>query len=153
MGSSKIQDEGEVKRWIEEGKTYAWMVEEYERKYHLQVGQSMFGNFRARRGLERRTVRDDDLIPWEVKREHRYAWPINMLRMEARRRAGHELTGEQAKQVDGWLRGLERDGCVLHYDPDTEQGWWYVPRREGVDKDLIREPARKTTKMLNRDGL
>ena len=29
MPASKIQDEHEVIRWIEEGRTYGWMVEEY----------------------------------------------------------------------------------------------------------------------------
>jgi len=40
-------------------------------------------------------------------------------------RAGRELAGR---------------GLVVHYDADTEQGVCYVPRRPGVDLDLIREP-------------
>lgn len=46
--------------------------------------------------------------------------------------------------LNAWLAGLERDGTVIHYDPDTPEGWWYVPRREGIDTDLIRVPERKT---------
>jgi len=43
-----------------------------------------------------------------------------------------------------WLSGLERDGVVVHYDPETPQGWSYVLPREGIDKDLIRQPERQT---------
>lgn len=151
MGASKIQDETELLRWFREGRTYKWMVEEYDRKYNLHVGQSMFANFRRRRGLERRIVRDDELIPWKVDAKHRYAWPVNMLRLEARRRAGKPLTELEVANLEGWLRGLERDGVVVHYEPQTEQGWFYVEPRPGIDTDLIREPERKTTEQINRD--
>lgn len=151
MPASKIQDETEVLRWFEEGRTYAWMTEEYLRKYNVEMSPSAWGNFRRRRGLTRRITRDDDLIPWEVNREHRWAWPINMLRQEARRRAGHQLTDKMAANVDAWLAGMERDGTVLHYDGDTDEGWFYVPRRPGIDKDIIRVPERKTTQRLATD--
>ena len=151
MPKSKIQDESELMRWFAEGRTYQWMTEEYLRKYGIETGPSMFGNFRRRRGLDRRIARDDDLIPWEVKREHRYDYPIMNLRAEARRRAGFEIPEHVATQVDAWIAGMDRDGVVLHYDPDTEEGWFYVPRREGVDLDLIHHPLRKTTHMRNAD--
>lgn len=145
MGARKIQDEQEVIRWFEEGRTYEWMVDEYRRKYNIETVPSMWGNFRRRKGLARRINRDDELIPWAVKLEHRYDYPIMMLRQEARRRAGFDLTDEQLHALDAWKRGMERDRTVLHYDPDTERGWFYVPARPGVDTDLIREPERKTT--------
>lgn len=151
MGISKIQDAAEVKRWYEEGKTYAWMVQEYARKYDLEVTQSMFSNFRHRHGLRRRIQRDDALIPWEVKYEHRWAYPLAMLRVEARKRDGFELRASDAERLETFKRRLIEDGLVVHYDPDTEQGWWLVPRRPGIDKDLIREPDRKTTKRRNPD--
>lgn len=140
MPGSKIQNENEVMRWFRQGRTYAWMVEEYRRKYNIETTISMWGNFRRRHGLERRVAWDDQLIPWVVKLEHRYDYPILMLRKEARRRAGLPLPEGQDKEVDAWLRGMEENGTVLHYDGDTEAGWFYVPRREGVDEDIIREP-------------
>jgi hypothetical protein len=144
MPGSKIQNETEVKRWFEQGRTYAWMVEEYRRKYNIETTISMWGNFRRRHGLERRVAWDDQLIPWVVQLEHRYDYPILMLRKEARRRAGLPLPEGADHEVDAWLRGMEENGTVLHYDPETEQGWFYVPRRADVDKDIIREPDAKT---------
>jgi hypothetical protein len=151
MGARKIQDEQEVIRWFEEGRTYDWMIQKYREKYNIETVPSMWGNFRRRRGLARRIARDDELIPWEVKREHRWDYPIMMLRQEARKRAGFELTDEQEHGLAAWKRNIEEDGTVVHYDPDTEQGWFYVPRREGIDVDLIRHPERKTTLRLAAD--
>lgn len=143
--ASKIQDEQEVIRWFEEGRTYAWMQEEYLRKYHIETVPSMWGNFRRRRGLDRRITRDDDLLPWFVREEHRWAYPARMLRAEGRRRAGMELSKEDARRLPAWKRQLEKAGAVVHYDPDTDEGFHYVPRRPGVDVDLIRVPDHKTT--------
>lgn len=140
MARSKIVSEDEVLRWIREGKTYAWMVEEYERRYNVQITQSAFANLRYRRGLDRRIARSDDLMPWHVKPEHRWEYAPVMLRVEARRREGRTLREQDAKRLASWKATLRDNNLVVHYDPDTEEGWFYVPRREGVDMDLVRRP-------------
>ena len=146
MPASKIQNEQEIIRWFEEGRTYAWMVEEYRRKYNIETVVSMFGNFRRRRGLQRRQTRDYDLIPWAIEEQHRWAYPIIMLRAEARRREGKELREVDRTRLDAWLRRLQEDNVVVHYDPETDEGFWYVPRREGVDTDIVRIPEKKTSR-------
>jgi hypothetical protein len=151
MPARKIQDEGEVIRWFEEGRTYEWMAEEYRRKYNIETVPSMWGNFRRRKGLARRIVRNDDLIPWSVKEEHRWRHAVLMLRAVARQREGAELDESTAKSLASWLRSLEESNAVVHYDPDTKDGFWYVDRRPGIDLDLIREPDQKTSKRLNAD--
>lgn len=145
MGARKIVDEGEIVRWFEEGRTYQWMCEEYARKYNIEVVPSTFGNFRRKRGLERRITRDDDLIPWHVQEQHRWAYPLAMLRVEARRRAGRDLRPRDLERLDAWLKHLKDDNLVVHYDPDLPDGFYYVPARKGVDTDIIRHPSRKTT--------
>lgn len=144
MGARKIVNEQEVIRWFEEGWTYQEIVDEYRRKYNIETATSMWGNFRRRRGLPRRITRDDELIPWHVRVEHRWAYPLAMLRVEARRRAGRPIRDSDEKKVDAWLEMLEENKVVVHYDPDTEQGFFYVRRSPG-DTDLIHRPARKTT--------
>lgn len=130
-------------RWHEEGRTYAWMVE-YARKYNLVVGASMFSNFRTRRGLTRRITRDDDLIPWLVTREHRWAYPLQMLRALARQREGKALRPVEARKLASWLGTLNRQRTVVEYVPEAHDGFRYVPRRPS-DDDVIRRPNRKTT--------
>ena len=144
MAAGKIVSEQEVIRWFEEGRTYQWMVEEYRRKYNIDTVPSLWGNFRRRRGLARRITRDDNLIPWAVKVEHRWAYPLAMLRVEARRRAGRELREDDRARLESWLEMLSEEDAVVHYDPDTDEGFFYVSREDG-DSDLIHQPARKTT--------
>lgn len=146
MPASKIVDEGEVIRWIEEGRTYAWMSEEYLNKYNIETSPSMWSNFRRRHGLDRRIARNDELIPWEVQVQHRWRYPLAMLRHEARRRAGMDQAADIPEKLEAWKRNLEAENVVVHYEPDTEDGFFYVPRRPGIDTDLIRVPDRKTTK-------
>lgn len=147
---SKIVNEQEVLRWFEEERTYAWMSQQYLEKYNLVMTPSAWGNFRRRRGLPRRITRDDALIPWLVKEEHRWAYDLTMLRTEARQRAGFELTEDAAKRVESWKEMLEEQGAVVHYDPDTEEGFFLIKREPG-DHDLIHEPERKTTLHRNAD--
>lgn len=146
MGASKIQDEAEVIRWFEDGVTYEEMVQRYRDKYNIETTFSMWGNFRRRRGLQRRITRDDELIPWAVNAEHRHDYPILMLRKEARRRSGAPTTEEEELAIDAWIRNMKASNTVLHYDPDTEEGWFYVPPRPGVDTDIIRKPDYVTGK-------
>ncbi|MFG2923869.1 hypothetical protein ACGFYA_20465 [Streptomyces sp. NPDC048305] len=150
MGARKIQNEQEVIRWFEEGKTYQWMIDEYKRKYGIDTRASMWGNFRKRRGLDRRIVRDDELIPWFVKEEHRWAYPLAMLRAEARRRAGTVTDADRAR-LTPWLEMLKENNAVVHYDPDTEEGFHFIPRQP-EDDDIIHRPDKKTTPRPNADN-
>lgn len=141
---TKIQDEAEVVRWFEEGKTYQWMTEEYLRKYNIETNPSMWAAWRRRKGLDKRIVRDDELIPWAVNPEHRWAYPVQMLRVEARIRAGYEVGEDDLARVTSWKESLADADAVVHYDPETVDGWHFVPREKG-DDDIIRRPKRKTT--------
>ena len=141
----KIQDEAEVIRWIEQGRTFEWMSQEYERRDNLVVAPSVFDDFRRERGVVRRIVRNEALVPWAVRDEHRWAYAAAMLRMEARRRAGFAIRPEDLGRLESWKRQLQEHGdLVVDYDPATEQGFRYAPRRPGVDLDLIREPGSRT---------
>lgn len=136
----KIVLEDEIDRWIEEGRTYRWMADEYMRKYNLDVSPSLFSSYRYRKGLGRKISRDEELIPWVVERQHRWEYPLAMLRVEGRRREGRPLRESDARKVDSWKRDMQERGVVVHYDPLTEAGFYYVPKRPGVDNDLIRVP-------------
>lgn len=139
--SRKMVDESEVRHWIEEGRTYRWMVEEYERKYNLQVAPTMFSNYRAKHGLARRITRDDSLIPWDVKPEHRHDHILNMLRVEARLRAGQPVPEVHARKHASFMARLTEGNLVVLYDPATEEGFFYVPR-QASDTDIVRQPPK-----------
>ncbi|PSL04147.1 hypothetical protein CLV30_106152 [Haloactinopolyspora alba] len=150
MGRPKIQNENEAIRWMEEGKTYNEIIELYRTKYNIETSQSMWAAFRRRRGLDRRTVRDDSLIPWAMKREHRWLFAPKMLRLEAKLRAGKSIDKDDKARLDSFKERLKTDGRVVHYEPDTKEGWFYVPAREGIDTDLIRVPDSPSTERPSR---
>ena len=92
---------------------------------------------------ENEVVRDDDLVPWDVRPEHRWAYPLGLLRSEARRRAGGRGSATDEERLALWKAGLAEQGTVVAYDPSSDEGFSYVPRRVGVDEDLIHEPERQ----------
>lgn len=139
MPASKIQDEQEVIRWFEEGKTYEEMCRLYLEKYNIETVPSLWGNFRRRRGLARRIVRDDQLIPWAVEERHRWNFYLQMLRLEARERAGEPVRAVDAARHRNFIARLREDGLVVDYDPASSEGFTLVKRRS-TDTDIIRQP-------------
>lgn len=79
----------------------------------------------------------NELIPWQVREEHRWNYPIMMLRTEARRRAGDD---NHLTRLMAWLEQMNRDQTVVHYAPDTDEAFVYTPKRDGIDNDLVRVP-------------
>ena len=72
-------------------------------------------------------------IPWLLKPEHRHRHAARMLRTQARLDAGLTIGRSLVTQVETWRAGLELEDTVVHYDAETEEGFWRVPRRTGVD--------------------
>jgi hypothetical protein len=141
MRDAKIQDEAEAIRWFDEGRTYAWMCQEYERQYNIEIPPSVWAAFRCHMGLDRRSDQDDALIPWIVSEVHRPSFALAVLRLESRQRAGYVLNPLDQERLDVWHKGLAAQDLVVDYDPNTDEGFTYVKRRPGVDLDLIREPG------------
>lgn len=64
---------------------------------------------------------------------------VQMLRLEARRRAAKPLTEDQASRLESWISRLVEMNAVVGYDHDSEDGFYYTRRRKS-DKDIIRQP-------------
>ncbi|MFI5942216.1 hypothetical protein ACIBCB_18430 [Streptomyces uncialis] len=139
MGAKKVQNDDEAMKWLRSGVPYDEIIDRYKKQYNLETTRSMWSTYRRRKKIPARNVRNTDLIPWKVREEHRYEYPVMMLRAEGRRLAGKELTKDDEKRLASWRAELARKDLVVHYDPDTESGWFYVPRSEG-DDELIHPP-------------
>jgi hypothetical protein len=137
---SQIQDMAEVRRWFEEGRTYQWMSDEYERKYNIKRSINSWSMLRHRMGWPTRIVRDDELIPWTVDEKHRYEPVLVALRVEARRRAGKEISPDEATSVQSLKDFLETEDRVIDYD--AEKGFQFVRRLPG-DEDIVRQPKKR----------
>ena len=135
--------EPEVRSWYNQGKTYAWMVQEYQRKYALTVSPAMFSYRRSARGWERRRApRIDELFPWAVREEHRWHRLLMLLRLEARsRRFGIDtMPTSDVRELTAFRAQLKTDNVVIDYDPQTKSGFSLVPREVG-DSDIVRQPT------------
>jgi hypothetical protein len=151
MPKSQVQNHQELNAWITEGRPYSWIIDKYQEKYGITLKPTMLANYRRRHGLPPRNVRDDKLIPWYVKPEHRKLYRVEMLRMVARMRAGAELTEREQTRVTSFLENLRAANAVITYEPASEEGFYYVPRLP-EDDDIIRRPE-KVTKRLRREQL
>lgn len=74
-------------------------------------------------------------LPWTVREEHQTHYAARMLRLLGRRRKGITNSAESDARLDAWLRQLEGAGAVVVYEPDTDDGFFYVqgqPDIEGI---------------------
>lgn len=143
MPKRKVQNEDEAIRWIREGRSNLWLREKYRAKYGIETGSSMWSLFRMKRGLDAFNARNDDLIPWTVDSRHLGAYLLQMLRLEGRSRAGYPMSERSAKRLHSFRDNLAAANAVVYYEPESEQGFFYVPRLE-TDTDIVRMPPRKT---------
>ena len=89
----------------------------------------------------------DRAMPWSpIREEHRQKYLARMLRAAHRRESGMENAPPIERMLDSFLRDVEERDYVVTYEPDTEEGFFRVPRRHGIDEGLVREPD------INDDG-
>ena len=83
-------------------------------------------------------VRYDDVIPWRVKDKHKMHYAVVMLRYYARARRGKSLTDDAIARLTSWLMKMRDRNCVVTYDPDSPDGFYYVPRIPSDKGSIIR---------------
>src|SRR5512139_308063 len=132
-------DYSEAEQMLRAGKTQAEVAE------HFGVKQPAVSLAIARGNISDiaydRTATDESAIPWHpIRPEHRSRYLVRMLRAAARRDRGEASAPVIEAQLDKFLEQAEKMDFVVHYDPDTNEGWFRVERRPGVDKGLIRDP-------------
>jgi hypothetical protein len=136
---AKIEDRQEFVRLVRDEKMRNRDILAYYAERGIHLRPSAISMAKRRYGLDVREAHGD-LLPWTVHEDHRGLYAAKMLRLEGRRRRGDKLSEDQLRYLSNWKRKLEDDGTVVHYEYDTEEGWFYVPRRPGIDNDLIRDP-------------
>lgn len=138
MGVQKLDDK-EVEIMLRSGMTQLDVVRVY-RERGISVAQSAISQAISTGRIKVDTKRNRGAIPWKLKPEHRHLHAARMLRTLARLEAGLEVGPSLLEQVRTWREGLELEDSVITYDPDTEEGFWRVPRRHGIDTGWVREP-------------
>ena len=135
--------EPEVRRWYHQGKTYAWMVQEYQRKYDLRVSPAIFSYRRSARGWERRQrARDRRVDPLGGQGGAPLASHFVLLRLEARsRRFGIDtLRDSDVRDLAAFREQLKADDVVVALRPPHRAGFLARAARAG-DSDIVRQPT------------
>lgn len=127
-----IPDRTELRRLVEtDGLTHAQIADlVYERTGH-RVTRGAVSSAISRAGLSSPMNRYTDHLPWRVKIEHSKHYAARMLRLLGRRDSGDELSEADSARLDGWLNRIHSEGVVVAYAPDTEEGFYYVPKPKG----------------------
>lgn len=105
----------------------------------IEVTTEALTMWRKRRGLDRKPV-NPKRIPWKLRPEHAVTVEAQAIRSHSRREDGLTVDKERSRILASMERRLYPQGLVIHYDADTERGWWAVPARPGIDLGLVREP-------------
>lgn len=119
------------------GRSYDEISDMIERNFGIQRSRSWVSKELKKLGESRHFPRKD-LIPWDVKPEHKKSNIYLMLQAESRRRSGNQLSKTDVKyvsQLDELMlaRGIS---LIISYCPII--GFYLQPRQES-DQDIIRE--------------
>lgn len=139
----KTLPDGEVRRLLKAGRGPTEIVNAL-REQGIDVTPNAITMWARRHDIAPRTRRYDTLLPWTLNPRHKHLYAAKMLRLEGRRRAGAVLLEPQMRQLETWRRRMDEaapGGVVVHYLPDSVDGFVYTPRRPGIDTDLIRVPG------------
>lgn len=136
-----IPDAGTLRHWVEDEKLSHKEIAArvYEQTGH-HVARSTISAALSRAGLTKEQLRYHDEIPWVVRDEHLREYPVRLLRLLGRRRAGLSLNHEEDKRLSNWLAMLEKENAVVAYDPDSEEGFVYTDRIGTDPADLPIRP-------------
>jgi hypothetical protein len=139
MSAQKL-DDSEVEQLLRAGRSQMDVVRFYRDKC-VDVTQSAISQAISSGRIKFDTDRASGGIPWALRPEHRWSNTARMLRAQNRLDAGHDIGQSLIPQLKAWRARLEREDAVIHYDPDTVQGFSLVSRRAGVDLGWVRESA------------
>lgn len=129
-----------LQKYVERGMTHQQIADLITKESGVPVARSTVSAALSRAGLTNR-VRYDEVIPWKpIKSEHNHHYALTMLRLEARKRAGLELTEEQERRLSSWKQRLDDENALVVYLPDTDEGFFYVRRKPTDGASLIRYP-------------
>lgn len=135
----KVPSKTQLRRYLSRGLTQAEIVEAWAEDSGERVSRSAIGMAITRYDLKSSRTRPTypDLLPWKIAPEHNNHIDARMLRFEGRRRAGLSLSEAEQRWLDKWKTEMQEAGAVVHYERDTDEGFFWVPREAEHGDDLI----------------
>lgn len=143
MAYGTTPDRTTLRRWLGEELTHRAIAERWREETGNACTRTAVTMAVNRYGLnaETKQPRYEEYIPWSpVKREHSMNPHARNLRLLAKRDRGEDLSADDVDRLESWLAKLAVRDAVVHYDRDTEQGFWLVPREPQDGAGMIRRP-------------
>lgn len=144
MPEKKIPDET-VARLVEAGKSNTEIVEHLRQTRGTIITRQAISMWRRRHGYEVNAKLEDEWAPWPVEPRHQHLEPYRIIRAAERERRGWKLNDEEKIRLARARKFLasQPGDMVFDYRPEHPQGpWVLVPRRQGVDTWIVRNPRR-----------
>lgn len=135
-----LPDRTELRRMKDAGMTHQQIADEVERRTGQKVTRNAVTMAMARHGLSGNPTRYAEEIPWRVRQKHERHYALAMLRLYARQRRGVGLNRDQDQRLTSWLGQLRENDRVVYYQPNSPDGFYYVPRLPDDGDGIIRQP-------------
>lgn len=142
-------DKTTFQQWLAEGLTHQQMADRVYMQTGRRITRAAITVALMSYGLTSTKPRYKETIPWRVKVEHAKTYPIRMLRLLGKRRAGVELPEDDERLLDTWLEHLSNEHLIVAYDPEDDIGVHYIDAGY-MDHEDIGIPIRKKTIHLSR---
>lgn len=136
-----LPDRTELRRMKDAGMTHQQIADEVEKRTGQKVTRNAVTMAMARHGLSSNPTRYSEEIPWRVRQKHERHYALAMLRLYARQRRGVKLNREQSQRLTSWLGQLQGADRVVFYEPESPDGFYYVPRLPEDGDGIIRRPV------------
>lgn len=142
--ATEMPDEATLRRWfLEEGLSFQAMADRWLEERGIRASRAgMFERCKTFDWYVPRNMKHagSNLLPWtDIRSEHTDAHDPSMLRKVHARRLGKVFDEKTDRDITAYEKGLIADGCVVHYDRNTIEGWHHVKKRK-TDTDLVRLP-------------
>lgn len=126
----------EMMKMVEKGWTHQQIADWVYEQTGEKVTRGSVSVALSRAGYATEKHRYAEEIPWRLTGKDLKAYPIRMLRLLGRRRAGEPLSEDDTKRLDSWLDQLKRENAVVAYVLDEVPHVIYVPREAGDPRDI-----------------
>jgi len=126
-----IPDRTELRRLVGAGKTHQQIADIVFERTGQRVTRGAVSAAISRANLSSHASRYKDHLPWRVRVEHSKHYAARMLRLLGRRDGGEQLNEDDELRLDSWLAKIQQKKVVVAYAPDTEEGFFYVPKPRG----------------------
>jgi len=81
----------------------------------------------VRYGLAENKPRYRNSLPWRVRDEHGTHYAARMLRLYGRKQqTPDKLNIDESQRLRSWLDMLDREQAIVGYDPDSDEGFYYI---------------------------